>query len=135
MTTISIPRRRSSLVPRAAAVVAVLLVLLGIATVVHARSVSRPATTGPAVFQTIVPDFPAVPPIRHGRGVSGVAGAGGLALVDRAATAGSAESHRLGGRSLDGPAVTAPPVAHGTHGDQYPTLPQLTPRGRRGADL
>jgi hypothetical protein len=137
MTTISIPRRRSSLVPRAAALVAVLLVLLGIATVVHARSVARPTTTAPAVFQTTVPDFPVVPPIRHGRGASGVtgAGAGALALVDRNATGGSAEAHRLGGRSIQGPAVSAPQATHGTHADQYPTYPQLSPRGRRGADL
>jgi hypothetical protein len=137
MTTISIPRRRGSLVPRAAAVVAVLLALLGIATVVHARSVAKPASTTAVVSQSAVPDFPVVPPIRHGRAVSGLSGIGALALVDRAGT-GSAEAHRLGGRTLEGPAVTAAPQGtHGTHADQYrnPTTAQFPVHGRRGADL
>jgi hypothetical protein len=87
------------------------------------------------VFQTTVPDFPAAPHIRHGRPGSTVAGVGGLALANRSATTGSAEAHRLGGRSLEGPAVSAPQSMHGTHADQYPATPQLPQHGRRGADL
>ena len=133
MTTISVPRSRGTVVPRVVAVVAALLVLLGIATVVHARSVAKPASTSAVVSQTAVPDFPVVPPIRHGKGVT-LSSLGTLALVDRAGT-GSAEAHRLGGRTLPGPAVTAAQPAHGTHAYPYPTTAQFPVHGRRGADL